>query len=99
MASVAVNAAATEAAALDALTGIAELIADTASRRYQQSELRPGGSAAPDVIIRDGHPVVTTSWPFAHLDEWGGDNVRSIPTGAMRSAAAEYGRFTPSEKP
>lgn len=99
MAAVALNAAAVEEAALAQVTTIAQSIADTASDRYQQTALRPGGSHAPEVEIRDGHPVVTTSWPFAHLDEWGGANVHSSPTGAMRSAAIEAGTFTPAEKP
>ena len=93
-----INAEAAAAAALAALTTVAEGIADTASQRYQQHELRPGGKAAPYVEIRDGHPVVRTDWFFAHIDEWGGPSVRSDASAAMRSAAAEAGKFTPSEK-
>ena len=48
--------------------------------------------------VRDGHPVVRTDWFFAHIDEWGGPSVRSDASAAMRSAAAEAGKFTPSEK-
>jgi len=36
---------------------------------------------------------VGTDDPFAHLDEWG--SINNPPTGAMRSAAAEAGRFVP----
>ena len=45
-----------------------------------------------------GHRVVTYN-PFAPLDEWGGPNVYSVATGAMRSAAIEEGRFEPAPKP
>lgn len=80
------------------LLSIAEGIADVASQRYAQRELRPGGKGAPHAEVRDGVVVVTTDWSFAHIDEWGGPDVRSVPTAAMRSAAAEAGRFIPAAK-
>lgn len=45
-----------------------------------------------------GHRVLSRL-PVAHIDEWGGDEVHSTPTGALRSAAIEEGRFVPAEKP
>lgn len=78
----------------------AERIAEKARRRYQQHELKTD-DARMGVIVETklaGHRVLTRN-PFAALDEWGGPNVYSVPTGAMRSAAIEEGRFEPAPKP
>lgn len=78
----------------------AERIAEKARRRYQQHELKTD-NARMGVVVEPklaGHRVVTYN-PFAPLDEWGGPNVYSVATGAMRSAAIEEGRFEPAPKP
>ncbi len=46
-------------------------------------------------VVDDGDGVyVRTLYSFAHLDEWGSSN--NPPTAAMRTSAAEAGRFVPS---
>lgn len=78
----------------------AERIAEKARRRYQQHELKSDNPRMGVVVEPKlaGHRVVTYN-PFAPLDEWGGPNVYSVATGAMRSAAIEEGRFEPAPKP
>lgn len=78
-----------EAAVLPQLLEVAERIAATAARRYRFSRLRRPGVI--DVVVNDGHPVVVNRSSFGHLDEYG--TVRLRPVAAMRSAAAEAGRF------
>lgn len=78
----------------------AEQIARSARRRYAQHELKTD-DADMGVIVEPtttGQRVLTRN-PFAHFDEFGGTNVHSTPTGAMRSAAMEAGRFVPGAKP
>ena len=78
----------------------AERIAEKARRRYQQHELKTDNPRMGVVVEPKlaGHRVATYN-PFAPLDEWGGPNVYSVATGAMRSAAIEEGRFEPAPKP
>lgn len=81
-------------AAQAGLTKVAEDIARDARDGYAQHELktdnpRNGVIVEPTAL---GARVVTYN-SFAHLDEYGGGH--STPTGAMRSAAARHGRFTP----
>lgn len=93
------NPAALAEAVIPQLEDIAEDIAADARRGYQQSELKtanPGNG----VIVESGKSGVrvVTYNSFAHLDEYGGPNVYSTPTGAMRSAAARHGNFRPEGK-
>lgn len=78
----------------------AERIAQKARRRYQQHELKTDDPRMGVMVEAKlaGHRVVTYN-PFAALDEFGGPNVYSVATGAMRSAAVEEGRFEPAPKP
>ena len=76
------------------LEDIAEDIARDARAGYQQHELKTADPRM-GVIVEPtdkGFRAVTYN-PFSHLDEYGGGH--STPTGAMRSAAARHGRFTP----
>lgn len=98
MARVDLDADAVQKAIREQLLTIAGGIADVARSRSAMHELR-GDKWGPRAAVRGSAVVVTTSFPFAHLDEFGGPNVRSTPTGAMRSAAAEAGRFIPAAKP
>lgn len=86
--------AAFEAAARPALIAAAENIAEDARLGAAMSELKSGPHAYKVESDDKGTRVVTRYW-FAHIDEWGGSNVRSTPTGAARAAAVKHGRFTP----
>lgn len=76
------------------LEDIAEDIARDARAGYQQHELKTANPKNGVIVESDAQGVrVVTYNSFAHLDEYGGGH--STPTGAMRSAAARHGRFTP----
>lgn len=76
-------------AALDALAETAEKIAQGTARRAKDHEYRDSVT----VVRMKRMARTTTDNSFAHLDEWG--SLNNPPTGAMRSAAAEAGRFVP----
>lgn len=78
------------AASVGEIAGIAELVAQGTARRCKDSDYRNSIVVKPTAL---GARVGTDN-SFAHLDEWG--SVNNPPTGAMRSAAAEIGRFVPS---
>lgn len=100
MSEASINLAVVEAAAFAALTEVAEAIAVQARDGYQMHELKTDD---PDdgviVEVTPEGPDVVTYNSVAHLDEWGGTNVHSTPSGAMRSAAAAHGVFFPAGKP
>lgn len=78
------------------LEDIAEDIARDARAGYQQHELKTANPKDGVIVESDAQGVrVVTYNSFAHLDEWGGSNVHSTPSGAMRSAAARHGDFHP----
>ncbi len=78
------------------LERVAESIAREARAGYAQHELKTADPKRGVIVESDERGVrVVTYNSFAHLDEWGGPNVRSTPTGAMRSAAARHGDFHP----
>lgn len=83
-----------EAAVRPALIAAAEEIAEDARRGAAMKELKSGPHAYTVEADEDGVRVLSRYW-FAHLDEWGGSNVRSTPTGAARAAAVNHGRFRP----
>lgn len=81
------------------LEAIGEQIIVIAAAGYRFSENRDPSSFSVQ-SDDDGVRVAATgkqSKHFAHLDEWG--SIRSRPTGAMRNAAARFGRFEPTPKP
>lgn len=77
-----------------ALMEIGEEIADATARGAQMAEYRFRPSLKVTPI--PGGVRVSTHNSLAHIDEWGGANVRSHPTGAMRAAAADAGQFRPA---
>lgn len=86
-------------ACADDLVEIAEDIAADARRGYQQSALKTDNPRTGVIVESDEEGVrVVTYNSFAHLDEYGGPNVRSTPTGAMRAAAVAKGNFKPEGK-
>lgn len=83
-----------DAAVRPALERVAEDIAEDARNGADMHELKSGRFAYR--VESDNKGVrVLTNYYFAHLDEWGGADVRSTPTGAARTAAIRHGRFTP----
>ncbi|HPA81930.1 MAG TPA: hypothetical protein PLS95_14020 [Thermoanaerobaculales bacterium] len=81
-------------AAQEGIERITQAIAADARAGYAQHELQTADPRM-GVIVEPtdkGFRCVTYN-PFSHLDEYGGGH--STPTGAMRSAAARHGRFTP----
>ncbi len=82
-------ASAAEEAVVDDLVEAAEAIARGTARRAKDHEY--SDSVRSERMARSAR--TTTDNPFAHLDEWGSAN--NPPTGAMRGAAAEVGRFEP----
>lgn len=78
-------------AARPALREVAEGIRDRAAARFRFSRHQNRAR----FWIEDTEEGVNVSLDssFGHLDEWGGP--KSRPSGAMRSAAAEAGEFTP----
>ena len=90
------DSAAIIAASKAAMEEVAEQIAADARAHYLQHELNTSNPRSGVIVESDQRGVrVVTYNSFAHLDEWGGTGVRSTPTGAMRSAAAKHGAFTP----
>jgi hypothetical protein len=73
----------------------AEAIARDARDGAAMHELKSGPDAYRPRRVGGAQVVSTDLWK-AHLDEWGGAEVRSTPTGALRIAAARNGRFEPS---
>lgn len=93
---VSLDPAALMAAVQPQLVAVAEEIAADARAGYAMHRKRTPGNKLPVVVEADTDLVrVVTYDPLAHIDEWGGSGVHSTPTGAMRSAAAAHGRFTP----
>lgn len=79
---------------------IAEAIAVEARAGYQMHELKtddPRMGVVAEMV--DGVPTVLTRNPFAHLDEYANGNAYNLPSAAMRSAAANHGKFTPAPPP
>lgn len=86
------NLAGIRATAQPSLMDAAELIAQATARRAKDHDYR-------DSIVVEATPNgarVTSDYSFAHLDEYG--SINNPPTAAMRSSAAEAGRFEPESK-
>ena len=73
----------------------AERIAADARDGAAMSQLKSGPNAYQARRV-EGVQTVGTDDSFAHIDEFGGAEVNSTPTGALRIAAARNGRFDPA---
>lgn len=77
----------------DQVVAVAQVVAEaTASRAKDHLYAR-----SVRVVETAEGARVTSFYPFAHLDEFG--SINNSPTAAMRSSAAEHGRFEPAGKP
>ena len=86
---------AVRAAASPGMLKIARRVAAAAGPRFTWSEHREPGTVK---VRREGDNYAFTSYVGTiHLDEFG--HGPTPPSGAMRSAAAENGRFIPADKP